>query len=158
MVVGNSAAALSAIRAIRAKGSTHSITLISREDCCAYSPVLTTYYLSDRIQEKTCLLYVTENVTHLFGLAIAAIGMTKVKDEDKHMEELKVMDFEKKLYRKMVVNGNRLIGTVLLGDIQDMGVIRNIIVNSVDISPFKSDIPKIPLNHGKSILFHSIWD
>ena len=108
--------------------------------------------------EETFPGSVTENVTHLFGLAIAAIGMTKVKDEDKHMEELKVMDYEKKLYRKMVVSGNKLIGAVLLGDIQDMGVVRNIIVNSVDISPFKSDIPKIPLNYGKNILFHSIWE
>ena len=105
--------------------------------------------------EETFRGSVTENVTHLFGLAIAAIGMTKIKGENRHLEELKVVDLEKKLYRKMVVSGNRLIGAVLLGDIQDMGVIRNIIVNSVDISPFKSDMPKIPLNYGKSILFHN---
>jgi len=108
--------------------------------------------------EETSPGAVPENVTHLFGLDIAAIAMTKITGEDRHLEELKVMDLEKKLYRKMMVNGNRLIGAVLLGDIQDMGVIRNIIVNSVDISPFKGDIPKIPLNYGKSVLFHNIWD
>lgn len=105
--------------------------------------------------EETFRGSVTENVTNLFGLAIAAIGMTKIKGEDKHLEEMKLMNLERKLYRKMVVSGNRLIGTILLGDIQDVGVIRNIIVNSVDISLFKSDMPKIPLNYAKSILFHN---
>ena len=52
VIVGNSAAALSAIRAIRQRSLEHSITLISREDCCAYSPVLTTHYLADRMPEE----------------------------------------------------------------------------------------------------------
>lgn len=109
--------------------------------------------------EETFEGSVTENVTHLFGLAIAAIGMTKIKGEDRHLEEMKLMNLEKKLYRKMVVSRNRLIGAVLLGDIQDMGVIRNIIVNSVDILPFKSDMPQVSLNYGKHILFqnHSFY-
>lgn len=52
MIVGNSAAALSAIRAIRERRQDYSITLISREDCCAYSPALTTHYLSDQMPEE----------------------------------------------------------------------------------------------------------
>lgn len=105
--------------------------------------------------EETFRGSVTENVTHLFGLAIAAIGMTKIKGEDRHLEEMKLMNLEKKLYRKMVISRNRLIGAVLLRDIQDVGVIRNIIVNSVDISLFKSGMPQIPLSYGKDILFHN---
>jgi len=101
---------------------------------------------------------VTENVTHLFGLTIVSIGMTKISSEDKYLEELRVMDLEKKIYKKMVVSGNRLMGAILLGDIQDVGVIRNIIISSVNISPFKSYLPKIPLNYGKSILSYNMWD
>jgi NAD(P)H-nitrite reductase large subunit len=51
-IIGNSAAALSAIRAIRQRSVDHSITLVSREDCCAYSPALTTHYLSDRMSKE----------------------------------------------------------------------------------------------------------
>ena len=102
--------------------------------------------------EETSQGSVAENVTHLFGINLDAIGMTKINSGDKYSEELKVMDPESKLYRKMVVSENRLLGAVHLVDIQDMGVVRNAIVNSIDISPFKSDMPRTLLNHGKSIL------
>lgn len=52
VIVGNSAAALSAIRAIRQRSADPIITLVSREDCCAYSPALTTHYLSDQMPEE----------------------------------------------------------------------------------------------------------
>ena len=52
VIAGNSAAALSAIRAIRQRSADHSITLVSREDCCAYSSVLTTHNLSGVMPEE----------------------------------------------------------------------------------------------------------
>jgi NAD(P)H-nitrite reductase large subunit len=52
VIAGNSAAALSAIRAIRQRSADHSITLVPREDCCAYSPALTTHYLAGVMPEE----------------------------------------------------------------------------------------------------------
>ena len=98
---------------------------------------------------------INENITQFFGLGIAAIGITKVNDEDNHFEELKFMDHERKAYRKLIINGNRLIGAILLGSIQDVGIIRNIIVNSVDISPFMNNLPKIPLDFSRRFLCKS---
>lgn len=51
LVLGNSAAALAALCAYRAQGGQGAVTLVSREACDAYSPVLTTYYLRGRIEE-----------------------------------------------------------------------------------------------------------
>jgi nitrite reductase (NADH) large subunit len=51
LILGNSAAALSAARANRARGGEQPITMVSREECSAYSPVLTTYYLRGKIPE-----------------------------------------------------------------------------------------------------------
>lgn len=56
VIVGNSAAALSAINAIRKNGLKSSITLISAEDCWAYSPVLLTYYMAGRISRRQVFL------------------------------------------------------------------------------------------------------
>jgi NAD(P)H-nitrite reductase large subunit len=52
LTLGNSAAAIAAVRAIRARGGEQSITMVSNEDCTAYSPVLTTHYLSGEIPES----------------------------------------------------------------------------------------------------------
>jgi len=49
VIIGNSGAAISAVRAIRNVNREDKIILLSKEDCYAYSPVLTTYYLSGEI-------------------------------------------------------------------------------------------------------------
>ena len=52
LILGNSAAAIAAVNALRARGGEQSITMVSNEDCTAYSPVLTTHYLSGEIPES----------------------------------------------------------------------------------------------------------
>ena len=52
VIVGNSAASLSAIKAIREVALSCPITLISAENCSVYSPVLLTYYLAGRISRE----------------------------------------------------------------------------------------------------------
>ena len=56
VILGNSAAALSAIKAIRDNDSNSEITLISAENLYAYSPVLLTYYVSNKIKRKDIFL------------------------------------------------------------------------------------------------------
>jgi len=56
VILGNSAAALSAIRAIRSRGGDEQVTVVSREECHAYSPVLTTYYLRGVVPERRLFL------------------------------------------------------------------------------------------------------
>ena len=52
IIIGNSAAGLSAIKAIRQSGDLRPIILVSAEKGIAYSPVLTTYYISGQIERK----------------------------------------------------------------------------------------------------------
>ena len=56
MIIGNSAAALNAIKAIRENDSKSPITLISAEPHYAYSPVLLTYYVSQKIKRPALFL------------------------------------------------------------------------------------------------------
>ena len=56
LVLGNSGAALSAVRAYRAHGGAARVTMVSPEPCPAYSPVLTTYYLREKVGEAAMSL------------------------------------------------------------------------------------------------------
>ena len=99
---------------------------------------------------------VAENVAHLFGLDVAAVGITKVRGTDKASEEMRLVSAEKKLNRKLVVQGNWPIGAILFGDLRDIGVVRNVIAHSVDVSHFKSCMATMPLNSAGDILAHSL--
>ena len=84
VIIGNSAAGLSAVKAIRKMGDTGPIVLISAEDCNAYSPVLTTYYIAGQISRPGLFMiddgfYKEFNVRTVFGRR--AIDIDPVKRE-----------------------------------------------------------------------------
>jgi NAD(P)H-nitrite reductase large subunit len=77
-IIGNSAAGLSAIKAIRQSGDSRPIVLISAEKCHAYSPVLTTYYIGDEIKKPQLFFagdgfYKKYQVQTIFGRRVEAV-------------------------------------------------------------------------------------
>ena len=269
VILGNSAASLSAISAIRSSGSSCPITVVSAENCRAYSPVLITYYISQKIgrddlfitddrfyrernvktifgnravgidpskqtvylEDDTKLEYdnlliatgasakypsadganlpgiltlrtiedaekiirfskgaqeivilgagqislqvanaciqgriaglnmagypekfndgLNENITSIFGLTLATIGLSK--SAGGNFEELKYADDKREVYRKFLLTDNRIIGAILLNKIGDAGIIRSLIVNRTDITPWKGRMAKAPLNFGTEL-------
>jgi len=83
-----------------------------------------------------------ENITTILGLTVASIGLTRPKNGN--FKELEYINPQREVYRKLLLDGNRVIRAVLLGKIQDAGVIRNCIENGIDISPWKGRIAKVP--------------
>jgi len=82
VIIGNSAAGLSAIRALRRMGDSGTILLISAEDCNAYSPVLTTYYIAGQIRRSDMFMadddfYKVFDVQRLFGHRTVGIDPEK---------------------------------------------------------------------------------
>ena len=80
VVLGNSGAALSAVRAYRAHGGTARITMVSAESCPAYSPVLTTYYLRGKVTAEEMYLcgpadYRSLDVDCRFGVAVRELDV-----------------------------------------------------------------------------------
>jgi nitrite reductase (NADH) large subunit len=78
VILGNSAAALAAVRAIGARPGERRITIVSREACNAYSPVLTTYYLRGLLPEQGLFLcdegyYREREIECVFGRAAVAL-------------------------------------------------------------------------------------
>lgn len=78
VIIGNGGAAISALRAIRSVSRSCRIALISAEDCPAYSPVLTTYYLSGTIPYRGMFLcqrdfYRRHGVRAILGDRVVAV-------------------------------------------------------------------------------------
>lgn len=72
VIIGNSAAGISGVEAIRSVDKTGTLTVISKDNQCAYSPALTTYMMSGKIEEKNIYLkgpefYSENNVNLLLG-------------------------------------------------------------------------------------------
>ncbi|GAB4245018.1 MAG: FAD-dependent oxidoreductase [Thermoleophilia bacterium] len=70
-----------------------------------------------------------ENVTTFFGLRVASLGLVKVRDDDTQLRELTWSD-GRGGYRKLMLEGERLVGALLVGDITDAGVLRDVIAGS----------------------------
>lgn len=87
VIIGNSAAGLQAIRTLRKHDQQSTIALIDREDCPAYSRVLTPYYIGGHILREGLDIvdlpfYKQLGVTPVFGQAVISI------DPEKHSLEL----------------------------------------------------------------------
>jgi len=81
LIVGNGGAAISAARAIRAVSLDDEITIISKENCCAYSPVLITYYLGGRIGHED--MFICDESFYRRNKVNAALGIKATKVDTK---------------------------------------------------------------------------
>ncbi len=87
VIIGNSAAGLQALRTLRRYDQHGSIALIDREDCPAYSRVLTPYYIGGHIPREgldivDLSFYQGLGVTTIFGSSVTSI------DPEKHSLQL----------------------------------------------------------------------
>lgn len=87
VVVGNSAAGLQAVRTLRRHDRNASVAIIDREDCPAYSRVLTPYYVGGKTGRDNLFIvdqdyYRKARITPLFGSSVVAL------DAEGHQLEL----------------------------------------------------------------------
>ena len=72
VIIGNSAAAINAVEIIRKFNKEAKITIISDEKELAYSPILTTYYIGDKLEKdgmniKDESFYINNKINRKFG-------------------------------------------------------------------------------------------
>ena len=93
-----------------------------------------------------------ENVTTISGVAVASIGLSR--PEDGEFKEVRYVDVKRGVYRKVFLDGPRVVGALLLGRIEDAGVIRHCIANEIDVSPWEDKIAMAPLDFGRILCGH----
>ncbi|MEW6263953.1 MAG: FAD-dependent oxidoreductase [Thermodesulfobacteriota bacterium] len=87
-----------------------------------------------------------ENVTNILGVVAAAIGLSHPEGDD--FEEVRHLDEERGVCRKLYFQGPTLVGALLLNRVEDAGLIRNCIANRSDLSAWKEQIARAPLHFG----------
>jgi nitrite reductase (NADH) large subunit len=80
---------------------------------------------------------VPANTLKVVGIDLVAAGEI---DGDGKMESLIFKDEERKIYRKLVLQGNAIIGAILLGNIRGSEEIQKAIRAKGDISQIKDEI------------------
>jgi len=88
-----------------------------------------------------------ENVTTILGVTAVSIGLSR--PEEGEFKELRYVDIKRSLYRKLFMDGPRVVGALLLGRTEDAGVIRHCIANRLDVSAWKERIAIAPLDFGR---------
>ncbi len=86
-----------------------------------------------------------ENITSVFGLSVTVIGLSTAGGNN-GMAELRFSEPRKKVYRKILLSDNKIVGAILLGTGEDSGIIGWLIRNRIDISRWRDKIARIPLN------------
>lgn len=83
VIIGNSAAGLSALQAFRCRDRDSEVVMIDREPVCAYSRVITPYYIKGVLQRdddlfiRTVNFYREQGVKTLFGASAVAVDTRK---------------------------------------------------------------------------------
>lgn len=76
------------------------------------------------------------NSVDFFGLGCISIGLTKLSKEREEGYGI-IAKTTKDIYKKFILKDNRIVGAILVGDIQQAGIIGPLIKNKVDISSIK---------------------
>jgi len=93
-----------------------------------------------------------ENVTTIVGVAVASIGLFKPVEGE--FKEVRYVDMKQSVYRKLFLDGPRVVGALLVGKIEDAGVIRHCIANEIDVSPWEGKIAMASLDFGSILCGH----
>ena len=76
-----------------------------------------------------------------FGIPIVSIGLANPKD-DPSLEVLVKQDIENKVYKKIVLKNNFIVGMTLVNCIDRAGILFNLMKNQVNVKKIKQDLLK----------------
>ncbi|MGC8972223.1 MAG: NAD(P)/FAD-dependent oxidoreductase [bacterium] len=80
---------------------------------------------------------VPSNILKVAGIDLFSIGII---DKTEGYEVISFLDGDKGIYKKFVINDNKIIGAILLGDRKDAVYIERVVKEGKDISKYKEDI------------------
>jgi NAD(P)H-nitrite reductase large subunit len=91
--------------------------------------------------------FISRNVTHLFGLETAVLGLARARGQPFDIGTHS--DPEGKVYRRLVLEEGRLVGASLIGRIRDAGILHSLIRTRRVLGPLTNQSIRFPLNWGR---------
>ncbi len=77
------------------------------------------------------------NTTDFFGLPVLSLGKHNITEQDLGCEELVIADAKRSVYKKIILKDKFVVGSVLVGNIKNGGVLLRLIKEKIDVSGFK---------------------
>jgi len=74
------------------------------------------------------------------GIHLTSMGDIDVLTEDKTLEQIKVKDPEKYIYKKLFIKDGKIVGAIFLGDMKNAYEIGQLIEKKADVSTFKDKL------------------
>jgi len=74
------------------------------------------------------------NILKMHSLELCSIGLTEVPENDPSYEEVTFIDKAQRYYKKCIVQNDRLVGAILIGDKSEFLEFRNLIENKMELS------------------------
>jgi NAD(P)H-nitrite reductase large subunit len=85
------------------------------------------------------------NSIQFFGLPVISAGLAGLREKGWDEEIIK-KDERRRIYKRLLLKENKVVGFVLVGDVKNAGIIRSLIAKGVDIREIKGDILKDTFN------------
>jgi NAD(P)H-nitrite reductase large subunit len=82
------------------------------------------------------------NSVELAGIPTISVGITEPKGDPNDFEILERFEPKKNVYKKFIIEDNRLIGAIFVSEIDRAGIFTGIIKDGVDVSSFKDELMK----------------
>ncbi len=100
------------------------------------------------------------NSVEILQIPTISMGLTNIVEErEKNIEVLKDFNPEKNTYKKVVIRDNRVVGIIMVGNIERAGIYAGLIRNEIDISSVKDNISRedfgiinLPVNYKKHLV------
>ncbi len=74
------------------------------------------------------------NILKIDGLSLCSIGVIEIPVNKAGYEEIIFIDKAKRYYKKCIVYGDKLVGTILIGDKNEFAEFRDLISNGIELS------------------------
>ena len=74
------------------------------------------------------------NILKMEGLQLSSIGRVEVPENDPSFEEILFIDKAKRFYKKCIIQNDKLVGTILIGDKSEFLDFKNLIQNGIELS------------------------
>ncbi len=83
------------------------------------------------------------NSIEILGIPTISMGLAAIDEKnEKNTEVVKVFNPEEKRYKKVVIRNNRVVGLIMVGNIERAGIYAGLIKNEIDISSVKGNISR----------------
>jgi NAD(P)H-nitrite reductase large subunit len=80
------------------------------------------------------------NSIEVCGVPTISVGLSDPAKGDEGFDVMEEYDRETLVYKKLVLRNDRLVGAILIGDIDRAGIYTGLIRDRVDVQPFKSHL------------------